>query len=55
MVYKTKRYILVGRKKGTNNKFDNMGFYVFDKKSKFGSLARLKKDNPTYDLQIVEE
>lgn len=48
-------YILVGRKKGTNKKFENMGFYEFDKKSSFGSLWSLKKSSPTYDLKIIKK
>jgi len=34
-------YILVGRKKGSKGKFKNMGPYEYEKKSQFGSLARV--------------
>ena len=48
-------YILVGRKKGTKGKFKNMGPYEFSKKSDFGSMTRLKRNNPNYELIIIDK
>ena len=48
-------YILVGRKKGTKGKFKSMGPYEYSKKSQFGSLAKLKRDNLGWELVIIDK
>ena len=49
---KLKCWILTSRKKGTNNKFTEVGPYKFSKKSDFGNFNRLKKDNTSQDLKL---
>ena len=48
-------YILVSRKKGTNGKFRNAGPYEYAKKSQFGSLARIRKNNIGYEFMIIDK
>jgi len=50
-----KQYILAYREKGSRGKFKNAGPYVYAKKSQFGSLARIKRDNPNYEYRIIEK
>ena len=50
---KQKQYILVYRKKGTRNRWKNAGPYIYPRKSDFGSLARIRRDNPNYEYQII--
>ncbi|MCJ7768016.1 hypothetical protein MUP79_06465 [Candidatus Bathyarchaeota archaeon] len=48
--------ILVGRKKGTAEPFEDMNYiYEFDKRSDFGDLGRLRRSEPTLDLKVVDK
>ena len=47
-------YILESRKKNTQQKFENAGPYIFDKKNKFGDFGVLKRANPNLDLRIAK-
>ena len=47
-------YILIDRRKTKPDTWKDMsGIYEYPRKEDFGSLARLKRDNPYYDLKIV--
>lgn len=52
---KAKQHILVYRRKGTRDRWKKAGPYVYPRKSDFGSLARIKRDNPNYEYQIIEK
>lgn len=48
-------YILAGRPKGTKVPFTNLGPYEYPKKSQFGNLARIKRDNPSFEIMIADK
>jgi hypothetical protein len=48
-------FILVGRHKKNPDVWHDMnGIYEYPNKSDFGSLARIKRDCPDYDLMIID-
>ena len=48
-------YILIGRHKTKPDVWHDMnGIYEYPNKADFGSLARIKRDCPDYDLKIVD-
>ena len=49
-------YILIGRHKVNMDVWHDMnGIYEYPNKSDFGSLAKLRRDNPYYDLKIIDK
>lgn len=51
---KAKRnWVLVTRPKGTNQRFKPAGPYVFHYKSDFGSFAKIQRDNPGFEFELV--
>ena len=49
-------FILVGRHKTRPDVWHDMnGIYEYPNKSQFGSLAKIKRDNPHYDLMIIDK
>lgn len=48
-------YIVIGRPKDRGiETFINMGPYEYEKKTGFGSLRAIKKQNPDWDISIVK-
>lgn len=45
-------YILVSRKKGTKAGFKKAGGYVFKKKSGFGNIRKIRRDNPYSEIKF---
>ncbi len=49
-------YILIYRHKTLPTVWkDANGIYEYPNRSDFGSLARIKRDNPNYDFQIIDK
>jgi hypothetical protein len=49
-------YILAGRHKYKPDVWHDMnGIYKFPNKSDFGSLRRIRRDNPDYEFKIIEK
>lgn len=50
-----KIYILISRKKGSKGRFKKAGPYEYPRRSQFGSLARIRRDNPNYEYELIDK